>query len=128
MRLLRRSVIPSSRPHARTSAREGTMRQLVFTLVLAAMDFGGVSMATAQPTPNPVQAQARVRSPEAAADGRVTFLLSAPAAASVTLNGDWIGATDIAMTKGADGVWTTTVGPLKPELYGYWFMVDGVRA
>ncbi len=84
--------------------------------------------AHAQPTPNPVQAQARVRSPEAAADGRVTFRLAAPKAQSVTLNGDWIGATDLPMTKGADGVWTTTIGPLKPELYGYWFMVDGVRA
>ena len=69
-----------------------------------------------------------VRSPEALPDGRVTFRLLAPGANEVTVNGDWIGATHLPMVKGADGVWTTTVGPMAPELYGYWFSVDGVRA
>ena len=32
------------------------------------------------------------------------------------------------MTKGADGVWSATVGPLGDQLWGYWFMVDGVKA
>ncbi len=100
-------------------------RAAAIALALAALP---LAPAQAQPTPNPVQAQARVRSPETTADGRVTFRLMAPAAAKVTLNGDWIGATDLPMTRGADGVWSTTIGPLKPELYGYWFMVDGVRA
>jgi len=31
------------------------------------------------------------------------------------------------MTKGSDGVWTVTVGPLKPEIYSYNFTIDGVR-
>jgi enterochelin esterase-like enzyme len=31
------------------------------------------------------------------------------------------------MTKDDAGVWSTTVGPLDAQLYGYWFLVDGVR-
>jgi enterochelin esterase-like enzyme len=83
--------------------------------------------AMAQPAPNPVAASVRLRSPEAADDGRVTFRYAAPKAADVRLNGDWIGGTELPMTKDADGVWTTTIGPLSPELYGYWFTVDGAR-
>ncbi|MEZ4898063.1 MAG: hypothetical protein R2806_14575 [Saprospiraceae bacterium] len=31
------------------------------------------------------------------------------------------------MMKGDTGLWTVTVGPLEPELYGYSFLVDGVN-
>ena len=31
------------------------------------------------------------------------------------------------MTKGADGTWTATAGPLRPALYNYSFSVNGVR-
>ena len=92
-----------------------------------ALTASGLAPAGAQPLPNPVQVQARVRSPEVATDGQVTFRLLAADAVKVTLNGDWIGATDLPMTKGADGVWTATVA-LTPQLYGYWFNVNGVRA
>ncbi len=68
------------------------------------------------------------RSPEIHADRTVTFRLSAPKAAEVTLNGSWDGATDIRMTKDENGMWSTTVGPLAPQLWGYWYMVDGVKA
>jgi len=69
----------------------------------------------------------RLRSPEIAGDHHVTFRIYAPTANTVTLNGDWIGATNIAMTKDDSGVWSVTVGPLDAQLYGYWFLVDGVR-
>ena len=85
-------------------------------------------IALAQPQPNPVVSLTRLKSPEVASDNTVTFRLKAPAATTVTLNGSWLGATNLPMTKDVDGVWITTVGPLKPQLYGYWFMVDGVRA
>ena len=87
----------------------------------------GLASAGAQPLPNSTQIQVRVHSPEVAPDGQVTFRLPAAEATRVTLNGDWIGATDLPMTKGADGVWTATVA-LTPQLYAYWFTVDGVRA
>lgn len=86
------------------------------------------TMVLAQPQPNPIAPHARVNSPEVLPDGHVTFRLYAPDANTVTLNGSWIGATNLPMTKGADGIWTTTIGPLTPQLYGYWYLVDGVRA
>jgi enterochelin esterase family protein len=52
----------------------------------------------------------------------------APNASEVTLNGSWDGATNIKMTKDASGVWSATVGPLAAQLWGYWYLVDGVKA
>jgi len=59
-------------------------------------------------------------------DRTVLLRLRAPDAAGVKLNGDFLqGSRD--MTKGEDGVWTVTVGPLAPAVYNYTFTVDGVR-
>jgi enterochelin esterase-like enzyme len=67
-------------------------------------------------------------SPEIHPDRTVTFRLSAPKANEVTLNGSWEGARDLKMTKGDDGIWSVTIGPLGAQLWGYWFLVDGVKA
>jgi enterochelin esterase-like enzyme len=101
-------------------------RRLVVAASLWALaqPFAGVT----QPLPNPTAARVRVVSPEVRKDGHVTFRLRAPMANNVTLNADWIGAINLPMVKGADGVWTTTLPSPPPELYGYWFSVDGVRA
>ncbi len=64
-------------------------------------------------------------SPEVAADRRVTFRLRAPEAKVVTVSGDF--GSDANMQKGDDGIWSVTVGPLAPEMYVYFFSVDGVR-
>ena len=66
-----------------------------------------------------------IDSPSVAPDGRVTFRLKAPEARSVSVSGDF--GDDAAMTKGDDGVWSVTVGPLPPEMYVYFFTMDGVR-
>ena len=95
------------------------------TFVLAALTLPGMAMA--QPQPNPVAAPAKLKSPEVSSDNKVTFRLSAPNATKVLLDGSWLGAIDLPMTKDASGVWSSTVGPLSPQLYGYWFIVDGVR-
>jgi enterochelin esterase-like enzyme len=92
-----------------------------FLVVSASVVYG-------QPQPNPVAASTRLKSPEVLPDGRVTFRLEAPKAAEVTLNGSWIGATNLPMTKDDHGIWSTTIGPLSAQMYGYWFVVDGVRA
>jgi hypothetical protein len=68
------------------------------------------------------------KSPDIHPDRTVTFRLMAPSAREVTLNGSWDGATNIKMTKDANGVWSTTVGPLSAQLWGYWYLVDGVKA
>jgi beta-glucosidase len=74
----------------------------------------------AKPAPAPV-------SPEILPDRRVTFQLFAPKAVEVTVNGDWEGGANIPMIKNDQGIWSETVGPLSPELWGYTFSVDGVR-
>lgn len=66
-------------------------------------------------------------SPEILADKRVTFRLSATKANEVLLSGDWPNAAGVAMTKDDQGIWSVTVGPLTPELWGYTYTVDGVR-
>lgn len=72
--------------------------------------------------------QKEITSPEINTDRSVTFRLDAPQAKKVELQGDLLGAPGTAaMKKQADGVWTYTTTPLKPELYSYSFIVDGLK-
>jgi enterochelin esterase-like enzyme len=57
-------------------------------------------------------------------DDSVRFEVKAPNAKKVFLNLEGSDATP--MVKGAGGVWEYTTPPLKPDLYGYSFDVDGV--
>jgi enterochelin esterase-like enzyme len=82
----------------------------------------------AAPAPGPV-----VVSPEVSADRRVTFRILAPDAQKVELRspGDipGIGGRGVAppeLTKGAEGVWERTFGPLPAGAYRYVFTVNGV--
>ena len=65
-----------------------------------------------------------VTSPEVSAGGKVTFRLRAPGAREVLVRG--ITPTPLTMQKGADGVWSATTDALKPDLYAYAFVVDGL--
>lgn len=72
--------------------------------------------------------QKEITSPEINTDRSVTFRLDAPQAKKVELQGDLLAAPGIAeMKKQADGIWTYTTSPLKPELYSYSFVVDGLK-
>lgn len=107
------------------------------------------SLLLAQPPASPIgsapvrmqRGRAPLVSPHVEADGRVTFRILAPQAASVVLAGDIAqglnrdpGATTaptaaagIPMTKGPDGVWTgTSLLPMKPGAWRYHFQVDGI--
>jgi enterochelin esterase family protein len=64
-------------------------------------------------------------SPEVGADRRVTFRLRAPRADEVSVSGEW-GGGPARMERGEDGVWSVTVGPVDPGLYGYSLTVDGL--
>jgi enterochelin esterase-like enzyme len=75
--------------------------------------------------PGARRADPAVTSPEVAADRRVTFRLRAPQAKAVTVSGDF--GADVEMGKNADGIWSATIGPLDPEMYVYYFTLDGVR-
>jgi enterochelin esterase family protein len=73
----------------------------------------------------------QVVSPEVAPDRQVTFRILAPKAEAVQLasSGDIPGigfGQAKALTKGTNGVWEATVGPLAPGAYRYGFNVDGV--
>ena len=71
---------------------------------------------------------AAVRSPEVHPDRTVTFRLRAPQAALVELTGEVLrGKRSEPMTKGSDGVWSVTIGPLPPEIWIYNFRVQGVE-
>jgi enterochelin esterase-like enzyme len=97
---------------------------LLATLLLAVLPVTGFSQA--EGPGRGANAAPALKSPEIAADRQVTFRLRAPKASEVVLTGEFLKA-DQKLTKGADGVWSVTVGPVAPETYHYHFTVDGVR-
>ena len=66
--------------------------------------------ASAQPRPND--------------DGTVTFQYKNEQAKSVLVDVQFAGRKE--MTRGADGTWTVTLGPVAPDMYPYCYIVDGV--
>lgn len=59
-------------------------------------------------------------------DGSITFRLYAPTAKAVAVV---LGARDpLALKRGEDGVWSVRTEPLKPNLYEYYFNIDGFRS
>jgi enterochelin esterase family protein len=69
-----------------------------------------------------------VVSPEVSADRRVTFRIYAPQSQAVRLTGSDIpgNGPGAAMTKGENGVWEVTLGPIESGAYRYNFNADGV--
>ena len=59
------------------------------------------------------------------ADGTVTFKYWNDYAKDVQVDVQFAGRKP--MTKGADGVWTATLGPAAPDMYPYCFIVDGLQ-
>lgn len=102
----------------------------MLTVVGAASLFGQAT----EPRPQGPQ----IVSPEYLPGGMVVFRLNAPKASEVLLVGgpiarevNWAGEgpnrQKIPMTKGENGIWSISVGPLGPDRYPYVFEVDGVR-
>ena len=108
----------------RAPRRYATLESLPMWKIATGLVVAAIVSATlaAQDPPNLV-------SPDVRADRTVVFRLWAPRATDVQLSGSWMGPQPPAvLTKGADGVWTVTIGPLTPNVYAYGFLVDGVRA
>ena len=71
---------------------------------------------------------APVVSPEIHENNTVTFRLRAPKAVKVQVTGDFLAKGVADLVENKEGVWEyTTPEPLKPELYGYTFLVDGLK-
>ncbi|MGM9506559.1 esterase [Larkinella sp. GY13] len=95
-------------------------------LLIAALLLGFQTLAQTpprQPTPNDT-----LKSPKVLTNNRVAIQLYAPKASEVTVVGDFMTVMKpLNLTKDANGVWSVTVGPLKPDYYTYTLTVDGVR-
>ncbi|MBR5930194.1 MAG: esterase [Prevotella sp.] len=107
-------------------------------IILAVLCLMGV-VAKAQQNLNWGQGE-QVASPVVNANNTVTFNMVAPGAQQVQITGDFLptqkieypgGSYDapgvVDMVKNEKGVWTFTSEPLKPELYMYNLIVDGVK-
>jgi len=72
----------------------------------------------------------RVKTLEIHADNTVTFRLYSPKASTVTLSCDWpegINSTVVPRVKDDQGVWSATIGQMQPDVWFYFFTVDGAH-
>jgi enterochelin esterase-like enzyme len=89
----------------------------------ASLFFGAVVMAISvhgQPPRGPF-----IISPQINPDGTVVFRYLSPLANEVKLSGQFLKEPAV-MQKDSAGIWSVTVGPIKPDIYPYSFNVDGV--
>ncbi|WP_304237827.1 esterase [Jiulongibacter sediminis] len=80
-----------------------------------------VKFAIAQPGGGPAFSSPTVNETD------VTFNYRAPEAKEVLLDGGQFGASKVPLVKGENGIWSVTFGPVKPDMYPYAFIVDGVK-
>jgi len=93
-----------------------TVNRLLLLLVMLCIS----NYAISQPPRGPL-----VISPQIHSDKKVTFRYQAPSAKEVKLSAQFEKA-PLAMTKDTAGIWSVTVGPVKPDIYPYNFVVDGI--
>lgn len=94
------------------------MKTATFNLILSLLLVAG--FAQSQPPRGPL-----VVSPQVHPDKTVTFRYLAPEAKEVKVSGQFEKA-PVLMTRDAQGIWSATLGPIKPDIYPYSFQVDGV--
>jgi enterochelin esterase-like enzyme len=92
------------------------MNKLLFGIVCAMVSLSTSALAQRPPA---------IVSPELQSDGRVTFRFEDPNAQKVELELEGE-KTPTLMQKDDRGIWSLTVGPLQPDIYGYSFVADGV--
>lgn len=97
------------------------MKTAMSLLALVCLPIGQLCMAQ---NSRPGSRGPGIVSPDIAESHKVTFRVQAPEADKVMLSGDF--SEDTALTKGENGLWSITLGPIDPDIYFYRFMVDGV--
>lgn len=100
----------------------------VLFLLIPALSLSGQDRTREQQRPA-FRMPAVVKSAELLPDNKVIFRLFAKDASDVKISGDWMAGFGTAepMVRNDTGLFSITVGPLKPELYSYTFVVNGVR-
>ena len=93
----------------------------VFQSLLTGITFFISGIVFGQPPRGPF-----VVSPQVLPDKKVVFRYLAPSAKEVKLGGSQFGANQVPMIKDSSGIWSVTVGPVRPDIYPYSFTVDGV--
>lgn len=91
-----------------------------FGIIISVMVIFNLTIGIAQPPRGPL-----VISPEIHPDKTVTFRYLAPSAQQVKLSAQFE-KTQQPMTKDASGIWSVKVGPVKPDIYPYSFVVDNI--
>jgi enterochelin esterase-like enzyme len=107
---------------------------IVTNFVLLIMTVNALAQEPARPAAAPparpaFRMPARIISPEILTDNKVTFRIYSKDAQKITVSGEWqagFGAAET-LVRNDTGMFSLTIGPLKPELYAYTFTVDGVR-
>jgi len=108
---------------------------IVTNLILMVITVSTLAQEPARPAAAPAAPAAfrtppRIISPEILPDKKVTFRVYAKDAQKIAVSGEWqagFGATEN-LVRNDTGLFSLTVGPLKPELYGYTFIIDGVNS
>lgn len=93
----------------------------ICSIWVSSLTLGLLTIAQGAQTPPP-------NSPELDADRGITFRIAAPAATTVRLSGSDLPGLGSGkdLTKGTNGVWSVSLGPVPPGSYRYHFNVDGV--
>lgn len=92
------------------------MKKYIYTVFIL---FLSVQFAIAQRAP-------RLSSPDVSSDNSVTFRYYSPNSKNVLLSTEIL-KEPIALTKDDKGIWTVTLSKVKPDIYPYSFIVDGVE-
>ena len=107
---------------------------IVTNIVLLLLTVSTLAQEPARPAAAPAARPAfrmppRIVSPEILPDNKVTFRVYAKDASKITVSGEWQAGSGGSenLVRNDTGLFSLTVGPLKPELYGYTLTVDGVR-
>ena len=97
-----------------------TLGYVIRTMSLSFFMLVIVMSAHCQPPRGPI-----IISPQVNPDKTVIFRYLAPRAKEVKLSGQFL-KEPVIMQKDSLGIWSVTVGPIKPDIYPYSFNVDGV--
>src|SRR5437868_4107144 len=98
------------------------MKAILSSIALTVLVASQVCLAQ---TNQPPRVAPGLSSPVIEKDHQVTFRLQGANASTVVLQSDFL--PDTPFKKETNGVWSLTVGPVKPDIYYYNLVVDGVR-